>query len=571
LDPGLQPAGTLPAKEGAGAAEQTFHVGFRRGPVMGAHTVPMGAYEDLAERLRAFNSAPFLFVGAGVSRRYIGTDGWTDLLRRMAEPTGRPYAYYASKAGGDLPRVATEIALAFHEVWWTDPRFEESRALHGDGLTTLEGPLKVEVAVLAVDALGRLPTSGPKAAELTLLAQAVVDGVITTNYDGLMEHVLPDFKTFVGQEGLLFSDTQGVGEIYKIHGSASAPESLVLCESDYDRFNERNPYLAAKLLTVFVEHPVIFLGYSLTDEDVGAVLTSVAAALTTENLGRLRDRLIFVRWDEQLREPSLVPTQIAVSGLAIPVLLVTVADFADLFVVLAGLPRKFPARLLRRLKERVYDLVLSKEPDASLAVIDIEDDTRIEDVDFVFGVGVQQSLGARGYVGLAREDLLRDAVAPVSRLEARKVVQEALPRVLRTPGNTPVFRYLRGTGLLRDDGTLLPDASVDERVAARAARGAEPFAVPQNSRPKAGRIVAAAGGDFGRMLADQPPADALLGVTAWPRETLDSEALRSYLADRSHLFGTPLSTAWAKAVCFYDYNRYGLVADAAPADEDGSA
>ena len=537
---------------------------------MGTHNACMGAYEDLADRLRASNSAPFLFVGAGVSRRYIGTDGWTDLLRRMAEPTGRPYAYFATKADGELPRIATEIAQAFHEVWWTDSRFEKSRELHGEGLTTLEGPLKVEVARLAEGALRRLPTSGPKLAELELLTLAVVDGVITTNYDGLMEYVLPDFKTFVGQEELLFSDTQGVGEIYKIHGSASAPESLVLREADYHRFNERNPYLAAKLLTIFVEHPVIFLGYSLTDENVGAVLTSVAAALTTENLGRLRDRLIFVRWDEQQREPSLVPTQIAVAGLAIPVLLVTVPDLAGLFEVLAGLERKFPARLLRRLKERVYDLVLSKEPDASLAVIDIEDDTRIENVDFVFGVGVRQSLGERGYVGLTREDLLRDVIAPVSRLEAGKVVQEALPRVLRTAGNTPVFRYLRGTGLLRDDGTLLPDAEVDERVAARAARGAEPFAVPQSSRPKANRAVAAASGDFRRVLTDQPPADGLLGVTAWPRETLDLEALRVYLVDLSELFGTPLSTAWAKAVCFYDYCRFGLVVHSAPAGGAGS-
>jgi hypothetical protein len=189
----------------------------------------------------------------------------------------------------------------------------------------------------------------------------------------------------------------------------------------------------------------------------------------------------------------------------------------------------------------------------------------------VFGVGVQQSLGERGYVGLTREDLLRDAVAPESSLEARKVVQEALPRVLRTPGNTPVFRYLRGAGLLRDDGTLLPDATVDERLARRVARGAAPFAVPQNSRPKADRVVAAAGGDFQRMLADQPAADALLGVTAWPRETMDLEALRSYLVDRSDLFGTPLSTAWAKAACCYDYYRYGLIADAAPADKDGPA
>ncbi len=191
-------------------------------------------------------------------------------------------------------------------------------------------------------------------------------------------------------------------------------------------------------------------------------------------------------------------------------------------------------------------------------------------MDFVFGVGVQQNLGERGYVGLTREDLLRDAVAPTSTLEARKVAEEALPRILRTPGNTPVFRYLRGAGMLRDDGTLLADAAVDGRVAARAALGAKPFAVPNASQPKAKKVVAAARGDFAKMLKDQPAGDALLGVTYWPRETLDLEALRAYLLEQSVLFGTQLSTAWAKAVCLYDYYRYGLVDSAAPGPADGS-
>ena len=106
----------------------------------------MTPYEELDGRLRAFSTAPYLFMGAGMSRRYLGTDACVDLLRRMAQPTGRPYAYFASKADGQLPQVATEIAQAFHEVWWSASEFNDSRSAYGDQVRTLEGPLKVEIA-----------------------------------------------------------------------------------------------------------------------------------------------------------------------------------------------------------------------------------------------------------------------------------------------------------------------------------------------------------------------------------------------------------------------------------------
>jgi hypothetical protein len=133
--------------------------------------------------------------------------------------------------------------------------------------------------------------------ELDLLSKAVVDGIITTNWDTLLEDIFSDYEVFVGQDELIFSATQGIGEIYKIHGSCSRPNSLVLTDEDYTRFQERNPYLAAKLLTTFVEHPIIFLGYSLSDDNVRSVLRSIASCLTTTTIPELRNRLIFVQWE----------------------------------------------------------------------------------------------------------------------------------------------------------------------------------------------------------------------------------------------------------------------------------
>lgn len=516
----------------------------------------MPAYDDLESRLLTSKSAPFLFVGSGAAHRYLSLDRWVELLKRMAAFTDRPYSYYATKANNNLPRVASEIAVPFHEVWFSDKRFEKSRSEFASTLKTAEGPLKVEVARYTADALKAYPRRGPLRKELDLLSNAVIDGIITTNYDGLLERVFPDFIPYVGQDELLFSEPQGIGEIYKIHGSATRPESLVLTEADYEQFNLRNPYLAAKLLTTFVEHPVVFLGYSLADDDVTSVLVSIAQVLTTENLGRLRDRLIFVKWDAAQSEPTLVPTQMAVSGFAIPLVVLTVASFEGVFDVLARLPRRFPARLLRRLKEHVYELVLSKEPDTRLHVVDIDDNTHANEIDVVFGVGVRRRLSAKGYGGLTRKDLLLDAVATESDLESDLVVSEALPRVLSSAAHIPIYRHLRGAGLLNDDGSLLATATVDPKTRARIARGPV-HAFAQQMR-RAERIRDQVGGSFDNLAATQAEVDVFVTALVLARGDIDLEAFRRFLQAHAAAFDVAAtSTHWAKAVCLYDFYKYG--------------
>ena len=69
--------------------------------------------QDLATHLREFRSAPFLFVGSGMSRRYLGLETWAGLLERFSEHTGKPYAYYASSGDGQLPKVAGSSQMPF--------------------------------------------------------------------------------------------------------------------------------------------------------------------------------------------------------------------------------------------------------------------------------------------------------------------------------------------------------------------------------------------------------------------------------------------------------------------------
>ena len=143
-----------------------------------------------------------------------------------------------------------------------------------------------------------------------------------------MEATFSDYKTYIGQEQLLFSENISIGEIYKIHGCVTSPESLIVSSNDYANFKKRNAYLAAKLLTIFVEHPVIFLGYSISDPNILELLFSLKDCLAAHNIEKLKDRLIFVEWRAEQNEPIMIDGTLSLSdGKILPIKHIKINSF----------------------------------------------------------------------------------------------------------------------------------------------------------------------------------------------------------------------------------------------------
>lgn len=494
-----------------------------------------------------------------MSRRYLKLPDWEGLLRELAALTSRPYGYFVTTGNGEHPRIATAIAEALREAWWSDERFAESRVEYGELLQTREGPLKVEAARLVRSAMTNLPDSGEMFDEIETLRHAVVDAVITTNYDPLLESIFSDFKPFVGQDELLFSNPQGVGEIYKIHGDAGVPESMVLTASDFEAFEARNPYLAAKLLTLFVEHPVIFLGYSLQDPDVTSILVSFARVLTKDNLRRLEGNLILIEWDPDQQEPELTRGIVSSDGFSVPVKVVRLSSFKALFDMLGRLEHKFSAAVLRRLKSRVYELVQSNQPSDRLYVDNIENAPQ-EAFDVVIGVGMEAKLSDRGYLGIQRIDLLRDVLEPHSSYNARRIVEGTLPALLRQTGITPIYRYLREAGLLDDSGALVDGADVHPKIRQKVALADVPFRAPASTKSRAERFAAEAEYSLARLRELHPVGIVLFAASALPFDESTLGELGSYLQDTSEVFdGSVLMDRanWTRLVGRYDYLRFG--------------
>ncbi len=505
----------------------------------------MGKVEDyLREHLHSL-AGPYLFVGAGMSRRYSGLGDWKGLLSHFAELTEQPFEYYRGAAGDDYPKVASLIAEAFYEKWWADGAFADSVSEWKDSVASRDSPLKFEVAKYTRQTLEDAVIPEELEAEFDLLKRAVIDGVITTNYDTLLERAFPDFRAFVGQDELLFSDTQGIAEIYYIHGCERSPSSLILTAEDYADYNARNAYLAAKLATIFVEHPVVFLGYSLGDPNIQALLDSLITGLRPENVSKLQDRLIFVEWLEG-KPADITTTVINVNGVSVPIIRATVPDFTEIFSALGARERAMPARILRVLKEQVFELVKNNDPDGRLVAVSDINAGDSASLDVVFGVGAKMT--AVGVVGLSRWDLADDVLGSPDRdFPCDLVVGKALPRIAITT-YAPVFKFLVGAGLW-SGGAWLPTATVNAAARSRADKYASHFAslVPATSMSTVAELEAAKGAE-----------GVLNSAMNLPALTDDVEGLRDFLVRHKSMRSQSWwATQFAKATVAYDWMRFG--------------
>lgn len=243
----------------------------------GGNTVPDVVETVVQEVNEDFDVQPVLFVGAGLSRRYIGAPDWDGALAAALSVIGEkapPYSYFVQKYDDDKVRIGTAIGELLFEWAWSEGkgRFPEELFKSSDKFIFI----KELVAEQLRSATPETPLEfDPNfAAELEALRAIRPHAVITTNFDEALETVFDGYEPIVGR-GVLRYDLNSFGEIFHIHGSARQPSSMILTEADYGSWSRQSRYFAAKLLTYFVEHPVFIFGYSVSDPNVKTVLRDI--------------------------------------------------------------------------------------------------------------------------------------------------------------------------------------------------------------------------------------------------------------------------------------------------------
>lgn len=254
---------------------------------------------DIQQTLIDKRYQPVLFIGSGVSKRYAQLPDWHGLLTEIAKNCpliDKEYTFYKQSITSPI-QIGTLFSDRFHEWAWGAGRKDFPKELF-DGDLPKDTFMKYSICQyinkkmeeFSIDKLDKEYRE-----EIAAMRSIKPHAVITTNYDPLVEYIFPEYEVIVGQQ-ILHSNEMSDGEIFKIHGSSQNIQSLVINEDDYLNFIKKKKYLTAKLLTLFTEHPLIFIGYRADDPNIKSILSDIDEILAPT--GTLIPNIYFLQWDD---------------------------------------------------------------------------------------------------------------------------------------------------------------------------------------------------------------------------------------------------------------------------------
>ena len=381
-----------------------------------------------------------------------GERTWENLLRNIAREIGEyQYEYCANQIDSNLSycekqsKIASLLEEDFNKNVFKEDKYANFRNENDALIKSNISPFKINIAnVFKKKNLNFNQLDNDKKKEIELLRKLQIrniSGIITTNYDNLIEELFEDYKIYIGQNELIFSDILEIGEIYKIHGSCNNPDSIIITEEDYTEFDNKNAYLIAKLLTIFLEYPIIFIGYSIEDKNIQSILKSIAFCLPNDKLQILRDRFIFVEYDEHKEE---VGHQIHNFGnSSIEMTKITTNNFYALYKGIMNVKANYNPKILRQLRQDIYSLVDKNKSTEKILVTDFKNIDNIQEYkQVVIGVGMKEYTTVKPTL-IKAEEIYEDVILDNRDLNLDAVIEKFLPYLLGSnPGGLPIFKYI---------------------------------------------------------------------------------------------------------------------------------
>jgi len=317
------------------------------------------------EYIHQFTNHPILFIGTGISLRYLENSyTWDGLLSFISEQLkGSKEFYYDLKSGHenngsfDYPKIARDLEREFNETLVRDRngRFKDINDMF---YSNMQDGINISRFKLYISSLlQQYVVRSDKVEEISELKKVRknIGSVITTNYDKFIEELF-EFNELIGNNILL---SNPYGSVYKIHGCVNDPGKIIITDSDYAEFEEKYELIRAQLLSLFIHNPIIFLGYNIGDENIKSLLKTIFTYINpnTPEAEKIRRNFLLVEYENGSQNTEVVDHDIDMRGFAtIRINKIKTDNFLEIYRNLANLNLPVSAMDIRKVQTVVKEI-----------------------------------------------------------------------------------------------------------------------------------------------------------------------------------------------------------------------
>ncbi len=361
--------------------------------------------EEMKQMLRKRKMQPVFFIGSGLSRRYLDSPNWENLLMKIAEEVECNYEELKKRYEPEYDRIAQEleyycfrhakkedidkkkrksilrdliadIFINYVKDYKGKKRIEENSSLNQDIYTRMNKITNIDKMneVMKIDKVAEeyqniyekiklCSDNFNKYIEINELKKVYPKATITTNYDTMLEDIIFENRCniHIGQEGVLSSmDESDKIDLYKIHGCVTKPDTIIITKDDYDDFEEKGKYLYSKIFTIFCEYPIIFIGYSIFDRNIKNILTAMMEIMTENQKVDFLKRIWVVDFVKYKENESVVEKEIELfNGKNIKVTCFCLMDYKQLYQAINEITNQPFGELKFAISENVIELLIA--------------------------------------------------------------------------------------------------------------------------------------------------------------------------------------------------------------------
>lgn len=503
-----------------------------------------GRYKmDIREFISKYRNHPVLFVGTGISLRYLTNSyTWDGLLSKVAyELKGNNEFYLDLKSNCEengrykYDKVASRLEAKFNEELISD-RNGKFKDINDIFYENMKQGLKVSRFKIYISKLlSVLEFNNEKKEEVMELKKVRknIGSIITTNYDKLIEEIF-EFNPLIGNDILL---SNPYGALYKIHGCVSDPGKTIITTEDYAQFNQKYELIRAQLLSLFIHNPIIFMGYNIGDDNIKSILKTIFTYIepNSEEADKIRGNFLLVEYEKESLNEDITEHDIDMEGFAtIRINKIKTDNYTAIYKALSELQLPISAMDVRKVQNIVNEIYSG----GKIKVTITEDLDSLRNEDKIIAIGSSKTIS---YQYQSSAELMMNYF---------KILDESNSQILSLIDKYKIQRQqyfpIFGFGLIKTN--IIASDNLKSQQIEKLNQIKEDMHIQcKNTHKSIGDIEA----------CDKISASYKINAILWStlEDNLSLELVEDYLRN----FTDKNSTDYRKLLCAYDYKKYGTV------------